>query len=368
MLQSEKVYCYGWVSLMQGLLPLHLNYVREISGDEEKRKVKFGIYGCRHFHLEIALTEMLEMGHECVGIYEPEGSLAKKLAEKYGIKVLNSAEAFFQAEPEMALCSSVNSEKIDRIEECCARGIHIMLDKPLVSCQADYDRLLKAMESGAQIGLMLTERFSAPARRLKELVDEGVLGDVVGLYFSKPHKLMPENRESWHFDKTKNGGPVIDLSIHDLDLMRWVTGSEIKDIMGIMKVGDRPEYPDLYDDVKMVVEMENGVTGSLMCDWWTPDAYPMFGDEIISCTGTKGRCVVHDTGDPNLHKEPYLTLCTENEPEVILTADEPKTGLMKDFLDRINGLPCIITQEDVLLSTKATLDADKAVKVVRINR
>lgn len=327
--------------------------------------MKFGIYGCRHFHLEIALAEMLELGHECIGIYEPEGPLAGRLAKKYKIPVLDSAEAFFSLQPEIALCSSVNNEKIDRIEECCTHGVHIMLDKPLVSCSEDYERILKAIESGIQVGLMLTERFSAPARRLKEIVDEGVLGEVVGLYFSKPHKLMPENRESWHFSKIQNGGPVVDLSIHDFDMLRWITGSEVKEVMGIMKVGDRPGYPELYDDVKMVVEMENGVTATLMCDWWTPAAYPCFGDEIICCTGTKGRCVVHDTGDPDFHTEPYLTLCTDNESEVVLEGSQPPFGLMADFLNRIAGNSSLITQEDVLKSTKATLDADRRIKVVR---
>ena len=37
--------------------------------------------------------------------------------------------------------------------------------------------------------------------------------------------------------------------IHDFDLLRWLTGSEVAKTVGMMKVGDRKDYPDLYDDV-----------------------------------------------------------------------------------------------------------------------
>lgn len=45
--------------------------------------MKFGVYGCRHLHLEMAVDEMLNLGHECVGIYEPEGPMAKYLITRF---------------------------------------------------------------------------------------------------------------------------------------------------------------------------------------------------------------------------------------------------------------------------------------------
>ena len=329
--------------------------------------MKFGVYGCRHFHLELAVEEMLKLGHECVGVYEPEGPLARKLAEKYRLPWIETEREFFEAEPEMALCSSINNEKAGKIVACCERGIHIMLDKPLVTSMADYEQILKASaKSGVKVGLMLTERFNPPVYRLKKLIEEGRLGDVVGLTFSKPHKLTPETRESWHFDKKQNGGPVVDLMIHDFDLLRWLTGSEVAKTVGMMKVGDRKDYPDLYDDARLLVQMENGVTATLMADWWTPAAYHCFGDERIVCTGTKGRCVAYLTGEPQLHPEPFLALSTEGEAEEILSACPAPKGLMEDFLDHIAGKPSVITQEDVFRATYETLAADRAVQVIRV--
>lgn len=328
--------------------------------------MKFGVYGCRHFHLEMAVEEMLKLGHECIGIYEPEGPLARKLAEKYHLTWLETEEQFFQAEPEIALCSSINHEKVKKIEACCTRGIHIMLDKPLVTSLEEYERVLEvSVRSGMKIGLMLTERFSPPVRRIKQLIDDGTLGDIVSLIFSKPHKLTPETRESWHFDKVQNGGPIVDLMIHDFDLIRWLTGSEVVKTMGMMKVGDREGYPDLYDDARLLVQMENGVTAALMADWWTPAAYPCFGDERIVCTGTKGRCVAYLTGEPRLHPEPFLTLSTETAREDILSPLPASRGLMEDFLEQLAGRPSIVTQEDVFKATYETLAADHTVQLIK---
>lgn len=328
--------------------------------------MKFGVFGCRHPHLELAVEEMLKLGHQCIGIYEPEGPLARKMSEKYDLPWIETEQQFFNLKPEIALCSSINSEKVQKIETCCRQGVHIMLDKPLVTSLADYEKILKASaKSDIKIGLMLTERFNPPVCRLKELIEEGRLGKVVSLTFSKPHKLTPETRENWHFDKRQNGGPIVDLMIHDFDLVRWLTGSEVARTVGMMKVGDRQEYPDLYDDARLLVQMKNGVTATLMADWWTPASYHFFGDERIVCTGTIGRCVAYLTGEPVLHPEPFLALSTETEAEIILSGSPAPKGMMEDFLDQIAGRPSIITQEDIFKATYETLAADRAVQIIK---
>lgn len=329
--------------------------------------MKFGVFGCRHLHIEIAVSQLLALGFTCVGIYETECPLAKKLAGQYHLKLIASEHEFFTCKPDIVLCAAVNSRKIDVIEKCVTHGANVMLDKPLVTSFEDYARLKRVINlHKIKIGLMLTERFNPSVYTLKSLIDHGILGKPIGFAFNKPHKLTPTQRENWHFDKKQNGGPVIDLVVHDIDLIRWFTGSEIQKITGYMRKGDHVLYPQLFDDAKLLVLMKNGVTATMAADWWTPDAFPCFGNGRIICTGTLGKCEVYTTGEPLIQKKEFAVLSTDAIPEKVVSCLTPPKNLMEDFLERIVGRPSVVRETDICKATYESLIADQNCKIIEV--
>jgi predicted dehydrogenase len=323
--------------------------------------MKFAVYGCRHYHIESAAAELLKLGYGCAGAFENKGPQIGRLIREHGFETLENSDALFAKKPDIVLCGAVNDEKIDVIEDCAAHGVDIMLDKPLVTSMKDYLRLENVVKAGKiKVGMMLTERFNPPVYTLKQLIDEGKIGTLVSCTFDKPHKLTPSTRESWHFDRRQNGGPVVDLMIHDFDLIRWFTGSEVKKASGYIRKGDREGYPQLCDDAKVLTVMENGVTSSMSADWWTPDAYATFGKGHIVCTGTGGKAEAFSTGEPAINGEPgVVLLSTAAEPQKIIPCRVPGRCLMEDFIALERGEKSIISQNDVLAATKASLKADE---------
>ncbi len=331
--------------------------------------MKFGVLGCRHFHIAEAVAEMQKLGHMCVGVCEPDGPLAARLAEQFGLERLESRDTLLARGAEMILCSSINSEKIGVVELCAEKGLHIMIDKPAVTTLAGYKRLESVMKAGhIQVGMMLTERFSPVVWTLRQQLASGALGRLVGVDFDKPHKLNASTREGWHFDKTQNGGPIIDLLIHDFDLLRWLSGSEIAETAAVMKVGENPDYPQLYDDARVLARCENGVTSVLHSDWWTPAAFPHFGNLRIVATGTLGRCEVYGTGEPALGAAACVVYSSGTVESAVLPVQTPPAGLMEDFLARIDGREHLVRAEDILKATLATLRADAAATVINLAR
>lgn len=323
--------------------------------------MKFAIYGCRHYHIESAAAELLKLGYDCAGVLEHEGPQVGRLVREHSFSVIDDREGLFAIKPDIVLSGAVNDEKIDVIEDCAAHGVDIMLDKPLVTSMDGYRRLKKVINGGKiKVGMMLTERFNPPVFTLKKLIDEGAIGSLVSVTFDKPHKLTPKERESWHFDRRRNGGPVVDLMIHDFDLMRWFTCSEIRHAAGYIRMGDREEYPRLCDDAKVLAVMENGVTASLSADWWTPDAYPTFGKGRIVLTGTLGKAEAYTTGEPAISREPGIVLLsTVTVPEEKILCRNPEKCLMEDFISMTRGETSVISQQDVLAATLASLKADE---------
>ncbi|MGI6130211.1 MAG: Gfo/Idh/MocA family protein [bacterium] len=328
--------------------------------------MRFGIYGCRHEHIGEFIKEMLNLSHEFVGIYEREPDIAENLAEMYDVPLFDSGDELLEAKPDVLGTSAVNNEKIDIIELCHEHGIHVMADKPIVVSRQDYIRLEKIIKQGRiQIGMMLTERFNPPIYALQKIIQEGKLGDIVSLSIMKPHKLREKTRASWHFSKEKNGGIAIDLLIHDVDLLRWFTGSEIASCDGYIIKSGYAQYETFYDSVHALVKMENGVVASLEADWWMPDSYFTFGDGRIFCVGTKGRAEIRTTGDPESNSEPYgLWIRNTHNYERIKVPSIPVT-LAQDFVNRIQGSKeVIISNEDVLMASLAAIQIDESLDVI----
>ncbi|MEF2244052.1 Gfo/Idh/MocA family protein [Paenibacillus sp. IITD108] len=330
-------------------------------------KLKFAIIGCEHGHISIFMEEMQQLGHEGIGIYEPRNhELAAAMSEKYNIPIIDDAEQLIQ-EADIVGSAAINNEKIDIVERCERAGKPIMIDKPAVTNRRDFERLKAVIERGKiEVGMLLTERFHPAIYTLKHKIDQGLLGDIVTISMRKPHLLNPDKRPSWFFSKEQCGGILIDLLIHDYDLLRWFTDTEIVKTQGNMTKRLLPEHPGFYDTVSVQVVMEGGVTAQLYADWYTPGKSWTWGDGRICVTGTEGFAELRLAGDPFVEKE-SLFLCTTNSEEpakVELT--ETSASISGDFINRIRGEQFLLSSEDILAATLATIEADEQIEIINI--
>lgn len=333
------------------------------------RKRKFAIIGCEHAHIEIFMQEMLALGHESTGIYEPNNTqLAKFFADKYQIPLVNDQMQLLQ-DVELVGSSAINNEKIDIIERCEQLGKHIMVDKPAVTNRRDYERLQAVMKRGKiEIGMLLTERFHPAVYTLKQQIDQGVLGELVSIGMRKPHLLNPSKRPAWFFSKERCGGILIDLLIHDYDLLRWFTGSDVIQSEGYMAKRTLPEFPDFYDTASVQVLMEGNVTAQLHADWFTPSQSWTWGDGRIFLTGTEGFAELRLSGDPFVSDKALVLLTTNSKAPTPVVLQQPRETITGDFLLRIESKPSLLTSKDIVLATRATIQADEQIRIIHMGR
>lgn len=325
----------------------------------------FSIIGCQHAHISVFIEEMFSLGYECSGIYDEDDLwLAKKLSTEYNIKLVDDKMKLLNSEVSVVGCAAINNKKIDVIELCEQYGKHIMLDKPIVTNNEDFERLKNVIRNGKiEIGMLLTERFRSSLYTLREEIKAGTLGEIVSISMRKPHLLRPSSRPEWHFSKEQCGGIIIDLFIHDFDLLRWLTNQEITSCSGYVSKNILKEYPSFYDVASLNVELSEGVIANLYADWHTPTSSWTWGDCRIFVVGTKGVAEVRLEGDP---------LITENEEIIIQVTKETEAErisckkilftITEDFLRRINTGKSEITHKDILSTIEATLKGDQEVK------
>ncbi|MFD2329551.1 Gfo/Idh/MocA family protein [Cohnella sp. GCM10020058] len=331
-------------------------------------KRKFGIVGCQHAHIGIFIEEMLRLGHTFAGIWEPGDTvLARRLAETHGGQLLTDREALLAEDVSVIGCAAVNADKIDVVEWCERHGKHVMLDKPAVVDRAGLERLREAIGRGRiEVGMLLTERYRASTRTAKRLIEEGVIGDIVHIGMRKPHRLNPAGRPAWHFDKALSGGIIVDLLIHDFDLLRWLTGRELRSVEGCMGKEAGSPHPGFYDTASVQAVMEGGITAQLYADWFTPAGSWTWGDGRMFVTGTRGTLELRLEGDPLLETDEALLMTTDAEPWHRVRELEPAALVTADFLSRLDGGACMLAHRDLLAASEAAISADE--RALRIER
>jgi myo-inositol 2-dehydrogenase/D-chiro-inositol 1-dehydrogenase/scyllo-inositol 2-dehydrogenase (NAD+) len=142
---------------------------------------------------------------------------------------------------------------------------HILCEKPMATGLEECRDMIAAAEEHSvilQIGFM--RRFDENFRRAREIVDSGSIGPVVSV---RSCTRGPSTPREWMYDIARSNGPLAEVNSHDIDTLRWFTGSEVHSLYalgGNYRCGDiRDRYPDFYDSVIMSLRMENGMMGSV---------------------------------------------------------------------------------------------------------
>lgn len=174
---------------------------------------------------------------------------------------------------------------------CAERGIHVLVEKPMAASAAGVERMIAAAR---QAGVVLTTaycwRYHPVAREMKRLVQEGVLGRIVGgtgrCAAGRLQRYLDGNA-GWMLARAlSGGGPMINLGVHWIDLFRWMLEDEVVEVLG-KNVRVNEEY-DIEDNSFALLTFSRGAVVALDISYTVPDAYPHGRDLLLSLRGTGG--------------------------------------------------------------------------------
>ncbi len=150
-------------------------------------------------------------------------------------------------------------------EAAAAAGKHVFCEKPMAMNAMECRRMIDACDKAGvllQIGFM--RRFDESFRRAYQAIEQGEIGDVVMV---RSNTRGPSIPMKWTYDLKKSNGPLAEVNSHDIDSLRWFTGSEFESVFayaGNYRCPDAKEdYPDYYDNVVMIARFRNQMQGML---------------------------------------------------------------------------------------------------------
>jgi len=138
------------------------------------------------------------------------------------------------------------------IEECARAGKHIFCEKPIDNDLERIDRALAAVEAGGvalQVGF--NRRFDPNFRYLHERIAAGAIGDLHIVRITSRDPAPPP----LDYVRT-SGGLFLDMTIHDFDMARYLTGSDVRSVHALGAVRVDPEIGAAGDIDTAVVTME----------------------------------------------------------------------------------------------------------------
>lgn len=334
------------------------------SDKKGKLKMKFGIIGYQHFHIDYFINLMLKHGHEFVGVNDDDENAAHKCAERYKVSAFDKRESFMERSIDIIGTADIPYKRIEILEWAERNNLHFVSDKALAINREGLEKLERVVSGKRiKIGMILDFRYNGLLQKLKEEIDNGVLGTLVNVIVMNPHKLRPETRPEWFWNTNKAGSVITDLMIHGVDIFRWLTNSEIASGKVSLGKGTR-ELPAGFNDYgKAFLEAESNVSGTVYADWLTPDNYFTWSDYRVFCHGTEGFAEVRLTGD-HTHREPALFINSIKYKDTQVWEKLPSAlDIVQDISNQINGTDeAFLTPEDILASLRSCIELQETLK------
>ena len=104
-------------------------------------------------------------------------------------------------------------------------GKHVLCEKPMsLSSAACEEMIAAARECGKKLMIGQCLRFEPLYLVLKNAIEQGTFGKVKGAFFDRLSSMPRWGFEGWYHDTNRSGGAIMDLHIHDVDMVRFLFG------------------------------------------------------------------------------------------------------------------------------------------------
>ena len=265
------------------------------------KKVKIGSVGLGRLGYEHACNiANLIPGAELTALCDVDEKRVKEVAAELGVPYTYSDVAEMVKNPELdaIVIVSPSMYHADHIKLALDAGKHVFCDKPLDTTIEKCKQAEKAVEAHPDKVFMLgfMRRFDDSYAEAKQCIDNGDIGKVVLVrsYTQDPRTTIEGTLKF----APHSGGQFLDMCVHDIDLIRWFTGSNIKKVWGIGGVFEFDLYRELNDadNAAATVQCENGAMGFMFTNR-THGAGCNVETEII---GTHGTLRIANVGRKNM--------------------------------------------------------------------
>src|SRR5512147_3020627 len=286
--------------------------------------VGVGVMGSNHARVFAGLP-----GTELVGVADPDRKQADFVARTLGCVAVSDVNELLERDVDAITIAAPTHLHRDIALACIARSVHVMVEKPIASSVEEGREIINvARRAGVTLMVGHVERFNPAGEAIKEAIRGE---DILSIAITRVGPFPP---------RMSNVGVVIDLAVHDIDLIRWFTESDIVEVQPQLSSA----VAEREDIALLQFRTASGVLAHINTNWLTP-----FKARNVT-VATRGKYVMGDL----LTRQ--VTECFGFKPDgsysmrhLPVGHDEPLRAELIAFLDavRTGNVPAVSGDEGV---------------------
>ena len=207
--------------------------------------IKIGVFGAGHLgKIHLKLLNESKM-FNLIGFYDVNPEYSKKIEKEFGYKYFNNSNLLIDSSDAIAIITPTKFH-YEIAMRCIEKNKHIFIEKPIAHNVAEAEELVKFSKERKIIGQVgHVERFNPAYDSVKEMIGNPM--------FIESHRLSEFN------PRGTDVSVVLDLMIHDIDIILSLISSEVKNISssGVSVISDSPDIANAR------IEFHNGAVANL---------------------------------------------------------------------------------------------------------
>jgi predicted dehydrogenase len=209
-----------------------------------------GIMGANHARVFAGLP-----GVTLIGVADPNPQQRELVTRVLGVPAVDNADELLGPGLDAVTIAAPTHLHHDLAMKCIARGIHVLVEKPIAS-NVDEGREIIAAAEAKGVTLMVghVERFNPAVQSIKQAIENE---DILPIAITRVGPFPP---------RMSDIGVVIDLAVHDIDLIRWFTDSEIVEVQPQLSSA----VAQREDIALLQFRTASGVLAHINTNWLTP--------------------------------------------------------------------------------------------------
>jgi predicted dehydrogenase len=209
-----------------------------------------GVMGSNHARVLAELPGVM-----LIGVADPDRNRCDQVSRSLGCASFRDAADLMRRGVDAVTIAAPTHLHRDIAIDCAARGIHVLVEKPIAST-VEESRAIVAAARRAGVTLMVghVERFNPAVQSIKRAIKDQ---DILSIAITRVGPFPP---------RMSNVGVVIDLAVHDIDLIRWFTDSDIVEI----QPQTSSAVAEREDIALLQFRTASGVLAHINTNWLTP--------------------------------------------------------------------------------------------------
>jgi predicted dehydrogenase len=290
---------------------------------------KIGLISFAHMHAWSYARHLRDHGDvEVTAVADDDEARGASACEKLRVPELFVEYLDLLNEPidAVVICSE-NAHHAQHAIHAAEAGKHVLCEKPLATTSDDAARMVGAARThGVRLMTAFPCRYHPAARRTRAAIADGKIGRVLAVNGTNHGK----NPGGWFVrPELSGGGAITDHTVHLVDLLRWMTGEEVREVFAESTRFDRSLA---VEDGGILSLRFDGFLATIDCSWSRPPSNPAWGDVTMEIIGTDGVLSL------DLFAQEHL-IVKEREKKVVAEnwGDDMDRGLVRAFVDAVRA-------------------------------